>query len=362
MKKRIFSLISIIFVLLISSACGPNVSEEEMIETAESIAGTMAAYQLTEIAKSNSMGTATPKNAGKPTETFVVPTLGNVMPTVEPTATSEICLAASLVDETNIDGTTRLPGETFTQTWILRNTGYCTWNQNYSLVWVSDGRGIKMSTTERMALPGYIAPGEVVYLTVDFTAPNAPGPWSSFFQIESPNGTRFGPPPNSTFWVNVVVPQATGLPVSKTMKGTIWSVRSDGKTEENLYVGDNDQNLIQEAYGLYSTEGIPSTAVLSNIGLTLGGTYRGNPFGNLGCLNVTNAGSGELMWRICGIDELSPIDKIWGDSTSISAGQSGIYARDLQIRLSFDTPTNNDDAPDRLLITSMTVTFVYNVP
>lgn len=328
--------------------------------TAESIAGTMAAYQLTEIANTNP--TETPAKAKTPTKTFSVPTLTTVMPGVTPSPTSEVCLAAKLVSETNTDGTIRMPGEAFTQTWTFRNIGNCAWTENYSLVWISDGRGVKMSTIERMPFPGYVAPGQSISFSVPFTAPQSQGTWSSFFQFESPNGTRFGATPQTTFWVSVVVPAPTGLPVTRTLKGDVWSVRSDGKSEANLYVGDNDLNLYQEAYGLYNTEAIPSNAVLSNIGLDIDGTYRGNPFGNLGCLNVINAGSGQIMWTLCDFSEISNTDIIWGDSTSIAAGQAGIYARTLQIRLAFESQTNNDNAPDRLLVSRLQLTFYYNNP
>jgi len=354
-------LLSVVFVLAISSSCGSSTNDEDMVKTAESIAGTMASVQLTEIAKNSPTDTLEPTKTPKPTETFFVPTLSTVMPGVTPEATSDVCLSASLVSETNSDGTKRMPGESFTQTWYFRNTGNCAWNENYSLVWLQ-GRGVKMSTVERMPFPGYVAPGESIPFSIYFTAPTAQGTWSSFFQFESPNGTRFGPPPYNNFWVNVVVPGPTGLPVTKTMKGSIWSTRSDGKTEENLYVGDNDENLIQTAFGIYSTEGIPNTAVLTNIGLNIGGTYRGNPFGNLGCLNVSNSGTGEIMWSLCDLSDLNYGDTIWGDATSVSGGQSGIYSRNLNLMFSFDVPTNNDDAPDRILISYATVTFVYNVP
>lgn len=328
--------------------------------TAQSIAGTMAAYQLTEIAESNPTGT--PAKGKTPTKTFSVPTLTTVMPGVTPSATNQACLGASLVSETNQDATVRMPGETFTQTWTFRNTGNCAWTEDYALVWESGYGGIKMSTTERKQFPGYVAPGQSISFSVDFTAPQSQGTWSSYFQFEAPDGTRFGPPSQNRFWVNVVVPAGTGLPVSKTFKGEIWSVRSDGKREENLHVGDNDLNLYQEAFSLISTEGIPPEAVLTNIGLTIDGTYRGNPFGNLGCLNVINAGSGQIMWSLCDFSEVASADTIWGDSTAISAGQSGIYARSLQVKLAFDSQTNYDDAPDRLLVSTMTLTFTYNVP
>jgi hypothetical protein len=361
-QKRILSLITVLIILVISSSCGSKTSDEEMILTAESIAGTMSSVQLTEIAKNSPTDTTAPTQTKKATETFFVPTLSTVMPGTTPEPTSKVCLAASLVSETNVDGTLRMPGESFTQTWVFRNTGNCAWNENYSLVWVSDGRGVKMSTVERMPFPGYVAPGESIPFSVYFTSPTAPGPWSSFFQLESPNGTRFGPPPNNIFWVNVVVAEATGLPVSKTIKGTIWSTRSDGKTEENLYVGDNDENLVQTAHGIFSTEGIPRNAVLSYIGLNIGGTYRGNPFGNLGCLNISNAGTGQIMWSLCNLGDFQYGDTIQGDATALAAGQSGIYARSLNLEFNFEIPTNSDDAPDRLLISYATIQFVYNVP
>ena len=39
--------------------------------------------------------------------------------------------AATFISETTPDGTIFSPGETFTKTWTLRNTGTCTWDENY---------------------------------------------------------------------------------------------------------------------------------------------------------------------------------------------------------------------------------------
>jgi hypothetical protein len=365
-QKNKKNLASLLILLLLSSACQPTNNEAEntpnVAETAESIASTIVAEQLTQVADDNQKNSTEEVGEERDTEpspTFFVPTLATVMPGSTPSPTSKICLAASLVSETFEDGTVLAPGQHFTKTWWLRNTGHCAWTEEYAFVW---HHGQKMTTEEYRSFPGYVAPGESIPFTVDLVAPNSPGTHTSFWTLQDPNGSQFGPSINNYFWAQVTIPKPTGLPVSRTLAAYGWSVRTDGKTETNFWTGDNSQNLYNIGYGAINTERIPSTAILTNIILELGGTFTGNPFFNLGCLNISNAGTGAIMWVICDFSEFSAGQLIYGGPEAIAAGQDSILARELLLELSFDNLTNNDSAPDLLKIFNLRVTFVYNVP
>jgi hypothetical protein len=45
-----------------------------------------------------------------------------------------LCDSSAYLEDVNIpDGTIFAPGEVFVKTWLLRNTGFCTWKDDYAL-------------------------------------------------------------------------------------------------------------------------------------------------------------------------------------------------------------------------------------
>src|SRR5262249_11272754 len=66
--------------------------------------------------------------------------------------------AASFVSETVPDGTTVSPGQSFTKTWTVRNSGTTTWNSNYKLRWISNA-GVSLSAHNDVTINGSVLPG-----------------------------------------------------------------------------------------------------------------------------------------------------------------------------------------------------------
>lgn len=112
---------------------------------------------------------------------------------------------AAFVDETIPDGTEVQPNTSFTKTWTLRNSGTCTWTTDYRAVRIG---GDAMGAPDSVVLPHVVQPGEEVVLTVDFTAPEAPGTYRSEWQLQNAQGQRFGPGSQGQgkFWVEIQVP------------------------------------------------------------------------------------------------------------------------------------------------------------
>jgi hypothetical protein len=103
-------------------------------------------------------------------------------------------------DVTIPDGTVVTPGAAFTKTWRLQNSGDCPWGPRYSLV---RSGGEAMGGPAASALPD-VAVGESIDLTVNLTAPTAPGTYRGEWQLRDPNGRLFGPG-GEPFWVEIVV-------------------------------------------------------------------------------------------------------------------------------------------------------------
>ena len=124
-----------------------------------------------------------------------------------PTATATKkaqCDQAAFVSETIPDGTDFSPGQSFTKTWTLKNSGSCTWNANYDVVFVE---GAAMGAPAAKPLTAEtVSPGQSVQISFDLTAPIAAGSHRGEFKLRNANGVIFGiGEKNSPFWAEIDV-------------------------------------------------------------------------------------------------------------------------------------------------------------
>lgn len=100
------------------------------------------------------------------------------------------CDAAAFVsDVTFPDGSTVARGSNFTKIWRIRNTGTCSWNSSYSLVFVS---GEKLGGPNAVSVPGNVGPGQTVDIPVNLTAPNKTGDYIGYWRLRNASGVLFG--------------------------------------------------------------------------------------------------------------------------------------------------------------------------
>jgi murein DD-endopeptidase MepM/ murein hydrolase activator NlpD len=111
-------------------------------------------------------------------------TFVNVQPKSEQ---SKFSLARFSRDVTIPDGTQVSPGQKFTKTWEILNDGKTTWDKSFSLFHVRDER---MGGPERKAFPD-VRPGRKGEISLDLTAPTAPGTYRSTWQPRDPDGNPF---------------------------------------------------------------------------------------------------------------------------------------------------------------------------
>ena len=123
------------------------------------------------------------------------------------------CNQAGFVSDVTIpDNTTMTPGQSFTKTWRIRNNGSCTWTTSYKVVFDS---GDAMSGPASFALPGTVAPGQTIDISVNLTAPTTPNTTSKpnykgNWKLKDQNGVIFGlGGGNSAFYVQIVVSSAS---------------------------------------------------------------------------------------------------------------------------------------------------------
>lgn len=125
-----------------------------------------------------------------------------VIPTITPQPLNTVSAIPSLtptpndcnrakweMDITIPDGSVLAPNTNFTKTWRITNTGTCTWNTNYAVVY---SKGDHMGEPAASPLAGSVAPGATVDVSVNMKSPAADGEYATDFLLRSDTGIIFG--------------------------------------------------------------------------------------------------------------------------------------------------------------------------
>jgi Ig-like domain from next to BRCA1 gene len=134
--------------------------------------------------------------------TPVAPATPSSTPVVSSSPSVSGCDRASLIAETVPDGTTMARGTAFTKTWTLKNTGACTWNASYSLIFV---KGDSMGGEPHTLPFTSVAPGEIIQVSVDLQAPLSGDSARGYWMLRNASGVLFGlgSKGDQTFWVQI---------------------------------------------------------------------------------------------------------------------------------------------------------------
>ncbi|REG11368.1 NBR1-Ig-like domain-containing protein [Pelolinea submarina] len=205
--KKYSGLLTILAVLLVSSACYfPTVmTEDEAVAT--EVQKVLEDIQ-DETATANAAATYTPYPTYTPAPTYTPQATAWVNPYYNPYYNQYIpsdsggryirsCNNAEFIGENFYDYAIFNNGTVFTKTWVLRNTGVCTWTTDYKLVFKY---GNSMSSDISSNLPYDVPPGGIVELSVDMKAPAADGTYKGYWTIQSDVGEQF-----FDFWVAIKV-------------------------------------------------------------------------------------------------------------------------------------------------------------
>lgn len=125
-----------------------------------------------------------------------------ITPAQSPTTASgteaSACDSASFVEDVTVpDGAQMSPGESFTKTWRLRNSGTCTWTTEYSAQLLN---GVRMEG-EAAPIAAAVQPGETVDVSIDFAAPVESGIYISEWALTNEEGDTF----EKSFYVQIEV-------------------------------------------------------------------------------------------------------------------------------------------------------------
>jgi len=188
-RKSIYAVI-IIFIL---TACGAAVSPANPTQgSTPSATENPAPAQTTPTLIPNTGGNT-------PTAS---PTTAIAAPTNTPAGQSACTDSASLVADVTIPDNTSVAGGTvFLKTWRLRNTGTCTWHENYTLNYaVGDQMNSPISTPFVKT-----APGATLDLSVSLTSPTAAGSYTGNYEILDGNKQVVLIDNYKYMWVKIVV-------------------------------------------------------------------------------------------------------------------------------------------------------------
>ena len=155
--------------------------------------------------------------------------------------------ASILVSETIPQNTQMVPGQSFTQSWTLRNSGTSTWNSSYGLQYVSGNAGCNHSA---VAVNGLVAPNSTSTFSISCTSPAAAGTNREDWRLVGPAGAiPVGTSPTVSLIINVgpsqtpadavtvisqTVPDGSQLlPGENFLK--VWRLRNAGTTTWTNY-------------------------------------------------------------------------------------------------------------------------------
>ena len=130
---------------------------------------------------------------------------------IPPSPTPLPCNHGTYIDDiTYPDGTKVVANTSFTKTWRVKNTGSCTWNDQYDIAFV---KGDQMGAAAYYDLPKAVKPGETIDISIPMTAPASVGTYKGHWQLVNPNGVKFGTGAESkgTFWVEINVIDGKGM-------------------------------------------------------------------------------------------------------------------------------------------------------
>ena len=199
------------------------------------------------------------QNAPSPTPTLSinipatstpVPATNTPLPTA--TAVTYCDWVTFLKDVTIPDGTEMGPGEIFTKTWRLQNRGTCTWTSDYYLVFTG---GDSMGETTAVRLPGRVAPGQTVDVSVTLTAPNSFERHVGYWMLRNPSGALFGygTKAEKSFYVDIKVTKER-LPHGEVSGSLCYPSEFNPPMTlyfENVGTGTKIQFSIPEAQNVY---------------------------------------------------------------------------------------------------------------
>ena len=221
--------LSLLISALFLASCGggataaPTADINAISTAAVETAVAQLSLQFTQTAQAAPTSTTLPTNTPISLPTFSLPTAAGGLPTVSfnttpvagvtqlaspaapPAATLSLGDACNNsvyeADLTIPDGTVLKPGQDFKKVWQFKNTGTCTWDEGYSLVFIGGDQAIDPVNYDIKVKADFIGPGESAEFDIPLTAPLTVGTYQGTWRMRSDSGVYFGTPLTVVFEV-----------------------------------------------------------------------------------------------------------------------------------------------------------------
>ncbi len=204
-KKRTLSVVGLLLSLLLSAACSPTVLTSTPTMDLNPFRTEVAATVLAQVSRDLAL---TPSITPHPNPTATsLPTATPALtasPTVDPTSGTPTVATenhAQWVSQSVADDTIFAPGDTFTMSWRLKNTGSSTWTADYMLRYYS---GDTFGASKEIIIGEEVPPGGEIEISVAMKAPAKAGSYRSDWVMSSGDRANFKEP--IFLKIKVVVP------------------------------------------------------------------------------------------------------------------------------------------------------------
>jgi ABC-type amino acid transport substrate-binding protein/heat shock protein HslJ len=146
--------------------------------------GTLAAlYQQYGLNSTGVIPVPTPTPAPQPTATLPPPPCVDGMVLVQQLNLDDHNMAAPPL---------MAPGQSFSKGWRIRNTGTCTWNSSYRLVYVQGNTPQAQMGGQPTPIQGQVLPNQTYDMYVNLVAPLTPGIYQGIWQMVNGQNVAFG--------------------------------------------------------------------------------------------------------------------------------------------------------------------------
>jgi hypothetical protein len=197
MKVQIFLILAAVLVTSCGAGAAPEGTETPTLSANQiqtrAVATFSSAMTLTALVAPTETPAATdtpaPTFAALPTSTGGTPFSGSTPGVPVSGGGTTSCYALTFVKDVSIPDNTQMdPGESFTKTWQVLNSGSCAWEAGFKF---QNTGGNAMEATA-LTLTSEVASGATFDLSVPMTAPTAAGTVRGNWRMSDANGQFFG--------------------------------------------------------------------------------------------------------------------------------------------------------------------------
>ena len=178
-------------------------------------------------------------------------------------------------DDTNFE-----PGQAFTKTWRVRNSGTRAWGGGFKLEFVG---GTNMARQISVPMPA-TAPGAQTEISIEMTAPAAPGMYFSDYRMKDEDGSPFG----EVIYVRIQVPSPAGtsLATPLSQRDPQWAGELLGHPGSPKTIGEwgcmmTCFTMVATAYGRSTNPSQFNHAMITNGGYLNGYLTKWNALSNV---------------------------------------------------------------------------------